>query len=132
MIAFLWTILPLVGWNEYTLEVRIIFFQNQCILEIYLQSSRTSCCTNLFDRRRLYVSFNLFIFVVVHCVPLIILTVTNTIIYIGLKRMCEKIARGVKTELSKKRIEMERRILKSKRQSLKKNEFYLLFRLQVS
>jgi len=62
----------------------------------------------------LYVSFNLFIFVVVYCVPLIILTITNTIIYIGLKRMGEKIARGVKTELSKKRIEMERRVLKSK------------------
>jgi hypothetical protein len=52
--------------------------------------------------------------VVVYCVPLIILTITNTIIYIGLKRMGEKIARGIKIELSKKRIEMEQRILKSK------------------
>ncbi len=68
----------------------------------------------MYDRRRLYVSFNLFIFVVVYCVPLIILIVTNTIIYIGLKRMREKIAHGVKTELSQKRIEMEQRILKSK------------------
>ncbi len=68
----------------------------------------------MFDRRRLYVSFNLFIFVFVYCVPLITLIVTNTTIYIGLKRMRDKIAHGVKTELSEKRIEMERHILKSK------------------
>ncbi|CAF1397344.1 unnamed protein product [Adineta steineri] len=96
LLALLWTILPLVGWNEYTLEV-----------------SRTSCCTNLYDRRRLFVSFNLFIFVVVYCTPLIILLVTNSLIYLGLKRMRDKIAHGVKTELSQKRIDMERRILKS-------------------
>ncbi len=50
----------------------------------------------------------------VYCVPLITLIVTNTTIYIGLKRMRDKIAHGVKTELSEKRIEMERHILKSK------------------
>lgn len=32
----------------------------------------------------------------------------------GLKRMREKVAHGAKAELSQKRIEMERRILKSK------------------
>ncbi|CAF4647376.1 unnamed protein product [Rotaria sp. Silwood1] len=58
LLAVIVTILPLVGWNEYTLEV-----------------TRTSCCTNL--------------------------------------RMREKLAHGAKAELSQKRIEMERRILKS-------------------
>ncbi|CAF1109325.1 unnamed protein product [Adineta ricciae] len=96
LIALLWTILPLVGWNEYTLE-----------------RSRTSCCTNLYDRRRLFVSFNIFIFVVVYCVPLIILLITNSIIYRGIKGMRKKVAQGVKTELSQKRIEMERRVLKT-------------------
>ncbi|UJR29295.1 hypothetical protein I4U23_010509 [Adineta vaga] len=96
LVALLWTILPLVGWNEYTLE-----------------RSLTSCCTNLYDRRRSFVAFNLFIFVVVYCVPLIILITTNSIIYTGLKRMREKIAHGVKAELSQRRVEMERRIFKS-------------------
>ncbi|CAF1101150.1 unnamed protein product [Rotaria sordida] len=96
LIALVITILPLVGWNEYTLE-----------------GTRTSCCTNLHDRRSSYIAYNLFIFVVVYCLPLTILVITNTIIYIGLRRMREKIAHGAKAELSQKRIEMERRILKS-------------------
>lgn len=60
-----------------------------------------------------YVSFNLFIFVVVYCIPLVILVGSNTTIYVGLKSMQNKVAHGMKTELSNKRIEMERRILKS-------------------
>ncbi|CAF2536952.1 unnamed protein product [Rotaria sp. Silwood2] len=96
IIAFIWTMLPLIGWNEYTLE-----------------GALTSCCVNWYDRRPLYVSFNFFLFIVVYCIPLIILVVTNTIIYLGLKRMKYKISKGVKTELSHKRIEMEGRILKS-------------------
>ncbi|CAF1252698.1 unnamed protein product [Rotaria sp. Silwood1] len=96
LLAVIVTILPLVGWNEYTLEV-----------------TRTSCCTNLFDRRTSYISYNLFIFVVVYCLPLAILVTSNTIIFIGLRRMREKLAHGAKAELSQKRIEMERRILKS-------------------
>ena len=56
----------------------------------------------------------MFIFVIVYCVPLIILVTTNTTIFIGLKRMREKLAHGAKADLSQKRIDMERRILKSK------------------
>ncbi|CAF1034100.1 unnamed protein product [Rotaria magnacalcarata] len=96
LVSLMWTILPLVGWNEYTLE-----------------GTRTSCCTNLHDRRRLYISFNIAIFVFVYCLPLVILFTTNSIIYLGLKRMRDKIAHGAKAELSQKRIDMERRILKS-------------------
>lgn len=63
----------------------------------------------------LYISFNIFLFVFVYTIPLIILLITNTIIYIGLKRMKDKVNQK---EQSQKKIQMERRILKS-------NHFYL-------
>ncbi len=44
-----------------------------------------------------------------------ILIVSNTITLIGLKRMREKIEHGIHTVLNRKRIEMERRIVKSKK-----------------
>ena len=50
----------------------------------------------------------------VYLIPLSILFIANTITLIGLKRMREKIKIGVQTVLSRKRIEMEQRILKSK------------------
>lgn len=96
VISLVITFMPIFGWNEYTLE-----------------GARTSCCTNLYDRRSSFVSFNLFIFVVVYCIPLIVLVGSNTTIYVGLKSMQKKVEHGMKTELSNKRIEMERRILKS-------------------
>lgn len=68
---------------------------------------------NWSDRRPLYISFHIFLFVFVYFIPLIILLTTNTFIYIGLKRMRNKLAHGTKTDLSQKKIEMERRILKS-------------------
>ena len=40
--------------------------------------------------------------------------ITNSTVYIGLKHMRQKIAHVVETELSQKRIDMERHILKSK------------------
>jgi hypothetical protein len=53
--------------------------------------------------------------IVVHYIfPLIILIVSNTITMIGLKQMCQKLEHRIQTGLSRKRIEMERRILKSK------------------
>ncbi|CAF2521671.1 unnamed protein product [Rotaria sp. Silwood2] len=115
LIAVVITILPFVGWNEYTLEVSIFLSSNFSAELFALEHvvTRTSCCTNLYDRRSSYISYNLFIFVVVYCLPLAILVTTNSIIYVGLKRMREKLAHGAKTELSQKRIEMERRILKS-------------------
>ncbi|CAF4379401.1 unnamed protein product, partial [Rotaria socialis] len=75
--------------------------------------TRTSCCTNLYDRRRLYISFSIAIFVFVYCLPLVILLTANSIIYLEFKRMRDKIAHGAKAELSQKRIDMERRLLKS-------------------
>ncbi len=37
LIAFILTILPLVGWNEYTLEVSSFFFVlDKCILKVKL------------------------------------------------------------------------------------------------
>ncbi|UJR22044.1 hypothetical protein I4U23_025112 [Adineta vaga] len=96
LIAFLWTLLPLFGWNEYTME-----------------GARTSCCINWYDRRISYVSYLFFLFIVVYCIPLIILIVTNTITLQGLKRMHEKIENGIQTVLNRKRIEMERRIVRS-------------------
>jgi hypothetical protein len=66
------------------------------------------------DRRLSYILYNIVLFIFVYLIPLLILLTTNTIIYIGLKRMKNKIAHGVKTDLSQKKIEMERRILKSK------------------
>ena len=43
-----------------------------------------------------------------------ILIGSNTIIYIGLRRMRENLKRGLKTDFNQKRIDMEHRILKSK------------------
>lgn len=54
------------------------------------------------------------LFVFVYCVPLIILSSTNAMTLIGLKRMHEKVQNGIQTGLSARRIEMERRIVKSK------------------
>ncbi|CAF2701419.1 unnamed protein product [Rotaria sp. Silwood2] len=95
-IAFIWTMLPVMGWNEYTME-----------------GARTSCCINWYDRRTSYIAFLFFLFIVVYCVPLIILIIVNTITMLGLKRMREKIENGIQTVFNRKRIEMERRILKS-------------------
>ncbi len=66
------------------------------------------------DRRLSYILYNVVLFIFIYLIPLIILLTTNTIIFIGLKRMKSKIAHGVKTDLSQRKIEMERRILKSK------------------
>ncbi|CAF1021720.1 unnamed protein product [Adineta steineri] len=96
LLAFIWAMLPIFGWNEYIME-----------------GARTSCCINWYDRRLSYVSFTYFLFVFVYFIPLVILIVSNTITLIGLKRMREKIKHGVNTPLSRKRIEMERRIIKS-------------------
>ena len=81
------------------------------------QGARTSCCINWYDRRTSYVSFTLFLFVVVYCIPLIILVSSNTITLKALKQMHEKIDNGVQTVMSRKRIEMERRIVKSKHET---------------
>jgi hypothetical protein len=53
---------------------------------------------------------------VVYFIPLVILITANTTTLIGLKRMREKIENGIQTALNKKRIEMERRIVKSRRE----------------
>lgn len=58
-------------------------------------------------------AFNIFLFAFVYFIPLIVLITSNTVIYLGLKRMRANIAQGVNTALSHKRIEMEQRILKS-------------------
>jgi hypothetical protein len=50
----------------------------------------------------------------------VILIVTNTITLIGLKHMREKFEHGMRTVFNRKRIEMERRIVKSKILYLKK------------
>jgi len=65
------------------------------------------------DRRTSYMTYNFVLFIFVYCIPLIILFTTNTIIYLGLKRMRTKLAEGAKTDFSQRRIEMEQRILKS-------------------
>lgn len=54
------------------------------------------------------------LFVFIYCIPLVILVTTNTITLVGLKRMHDKIELGIQTALSRKRVEMERRIVKSK------------------
>ncbi|CAF4879547.1 unnamed protein product [Rotaria sp. Silwood1] len=95
LIAFIWTILPVIGWNEYTME-----------------GTRTSCCINWYDRRTSYVTLIGFLFIVVYCIPLIILFTANTITWFGLKRMNKKIINGFQTVFTRRRIEMERRILK--------------------
>ncbi|CAF4884887.1 unnamed protein product [Rotaria sp. Silwood1] len=96
LIAFIWTILPVIGWNEYTME-----------------GTRTSCCINWYDRRTSYVTLIGFLFIVVYCIPLIILFTANTITWFGLKRMNKKIINGFQTVFTRRRIEMERRILKN-------------------
>lgn len=108
--------LPMMGWNEYTMEVMKIFIHLTEDLDFFffLQGARTSCCINWYDRRPSYVSFTFFLFIVVYCFPLIILVGTNTITLRGLKQMHEKIERGVQTVMNKKRLEMERRIVKSR------------------
>ena len=70
------------------------------------------------DRRLSFMLYNLVIFIFIYLIPLIILITTNTIIYLGLKRMKNKITNGAKADLSQRKIEMERRILKSKTLSL--------------
>ncbi|CAF1481739.1 unnamed protein product [Adineta ricciae] len=95
-ISFLWTMMPLLGWNEYTMEV-----------------GRTSCCISWYDRRPSYISFTIVIFIFIYCVPLLILIGTNTMAMIGLRRMREKLERGIQQNFSRKRIEMERRLIKS-------------------
>ncbi|UJR26902.1 hypothetical protein I4U23_008212 [Adineta vaga] len=95
-IAFIWSILPILGWNEYTME-----------------GARTSCCINWYDRRFSYVSFTYFLFIFVYAIPLIILFVSNSITFFGLKSMRNKIEHGINILLSRKRLEMERRIVKS-------------------
>ncbi|CAF2984196.1 unnamed protein product [Rotaria sp. Silwood2] len=95
LIAFLWTMLPVMGWNEYTME-----------------GTRTSCCINWYDRRTSYVAFIGFLFIVVYCIPLIILITANTITWFELKQMHKKIKNGFQTVFSRRRIEMEQRILK--------------------
>lgn len=96
LLSFMWTMMPLLGWNEYTMEV-----------------GRTSCCIDWYSRRPSYLSFTVVIFVFVYCVPLVILVVTNSITLHGLQRMHEKIERGLRAGFNRRRIEMERRILKS-------------------
>lgn len=63
-------------------------------------------------------SFTFALFIFVYCVPLTILVTANGITFLGLKRMREKIEMGIQTALSRKRIEMERRIMKSECRSL--------------
>jgi hypothetical protein len=60
------------------------------------------------------VSFTFFLFVVVYCIPLVILAGANTVTLRGLKQMREKIENGIQTTMNRKRLEMERRIVKSK------------------
>lgn len=95
-LAFIWSILPILGWNEYVIE-----------------GARTSCCINWYDRRVSYISFTFFLFFFVYLIPLLIIIVSNTITLINLKEMHDKIEHGHKTVLSRKRIEMEQRIVKS-------------------
>lgn len=104
---------PVFGWNEYTMEVRI---RSLCSSHsvCHFQMARTSCCVNWHDRRTSYVAFLFFLFIVVYCIPLIILVTTNTITLQGLKRMREKVESGIQTALNRKRIEMERRVVRSK------------------
>ncbi len=61
----------------------------------------------------------------VYLIPLVILITANTTTLIGLKRMREKIESGIQTALNKKRIEMERRIVRCKRITMIDVFFYL-------
>ncbi|CAF2099745.1 unnamed protein product [Rotaria magnacalcarata] len=96
LIVFIWTMLAVVGWNEYTME-----------------GARTSCCMNWYDRRTSCISFLFFLFFVVYFIPLVILITANSVTLMGLKSMRKKIESGIQTIFTRKRIEMERRILKS-------------------
>lgn len=117
--------LPVMGWNEYTMDVCIIFIYLLEEFFFLFQGARVSCCINWYDRRTSYILYLFFLFIVVYCIPLIILTIANTITLRGLKKMREKIATGVQTEFNQKRIEMERRIVKSKN-SIEKKRHHLL------
>ncbi|CAF4378873.1 unnamed protein product [Rotaria magnacalcarata] len=75
LIVLIWTMLAVVGWNEYTRE-----------------GARTSCF---------------------YFIPLVILITANSVTLMGLKSMRKKIESGIQTIFTRKRIEMERRILKS-------------------
>ncbi|CAM4819334.1 unnamed protein product [Rotaria magnacalcarata] len=95
-ISFIWSILPIIGWNEYTLK-----------------GTRASCCINWYDRRLSYVSFTFFLFFVVYLIPLLIFIATNTVTLIGFKRMRDKARHGIRTIIAAKRIEVEQSIVKS-------------------
>ena len=83
---------------------------------VSLQGVRTSCCINWYDRRLSYVSFTFFLFIFVYCIPLVTLVVSNTVTLMGLKRMRQKIEHGLHAALNRKRIAMERRIVKSRKE----------------
>ena len=79
------------------------------------QGARTSCCINWFDRRFSYVSFTYCLFIFVYMMPLLTIAISNVITLVALKAMREKIKHGIRTVLNRKRIEMERRIVISRR-----------------
>ncbi|CAF2146451.1 unnamed protein product [Rotaria magnacalcarata] len=95
-ISFIWSILPIIGWNEYTLK-----------------GTRASCCINWYDRRLSYVSFTFFLFFVVYLIPLLIFIATNTVTLIGFKRMRDKARHGIRTIIAAKRVEVEQSIVKT-------------------
>ncbi|CAF2640907.1 unnamed protein product [Rotaria sp. Silwood2] len=94
LFGFIWSMLPLMGWNEYTTE-----------------NVHTFCSINWYDRRTSYIAFLWVFFIVVYCIPLIILTIANTITLLELKRMRKKMELSVQNIFHRKRIETERRIL---------------------
>ena len=98
-------------------EYRESFGRRMIACVLSMQGARTSCCINWYDRRRSYISFTFFLFVFVYCIPLIVLFIANTLTMRGLKQMHDKIESGIQTTLSRKRVEMERRIARSKRSS---------------
>ena len=61
-------------------------------------------------------SYTYCLFAFVYCLPLGILSITNGITLMGIRRMREKIELGIHTPLTRKRVEMERRIVKSEHQ----------------
>ncbi|CAF3446262.1 unnamed protein product [Rotaria socialis] len=67
--------------------------------EYTMEGARTSCCMNWYDR--------------LYFIPLVIIITANSITLMGLKSMRNKIERGIQTIFNRKRIEMERRIIKS-------------------
>ena len=58
-------------------------------------------------------SYTYSLFAFVYCLPLAILSITNGITLMGIRRMREKIELGIHTPLTRKRVEMERRIVRS-------------------